>query len=954
MSGTARYAIFLSGGRTSELTNLNITGSYYISVNLYGTHGATFTDCNITNDNTESYLVKNNAVWSNVAYTNPVKLVNSDIGTITINGYTESNTCAPKIYVDGTSKANIISVDDDITTCSKLLCVSPESTGEFTVKKLTINEDKSITISEPIKPVAKAPVVVNIISNKESVGTFETNILFDTLAGAVAAVKDGGTVTMLDDATESLRIAPTMNFTLDLNGKTITNKDGKHTIENYGKLVIVDNSAEKTGKVDNTSHAKTAFINYEGAVATLNGGTFDRSHENGIENSNTYYTIKNVGNLTINDGVSVTNNNGGYSSLVTNGYYTYTDNKGALCLDYHKDYSGKSVTETDPKLMLTINGGTFTGGKYCLKNDECGKMSINGGVFNGISNAGAALLNWNEVNITGGTFNTVENGSVLYNSYNNDTTAKGILKISNGEFNGLISGYNLKTEITGGKFTSDVNKFTAGGYFYDTEDKTVKPSVATVVDNASAAGVEVTLDKLEKNSAIDKKSNATYKVVLDTVKPEDKTAVDEIKSTAEGKSVIAYDIYVEKTENGVSKEIKDVTNQKVTIKLPKKAVSSASVKVYHVDNGANEEIKPVTVSNDLTSVSFTAPSFSAYAVEYNAAALSAAEITQNIDVAFENIGNNEYNIVLKAADAGKKINGLTTAELTFKLNQGTSGLVNYEITPAANMSVINDGNGNTYTFTFDGANASSATGESIVIGTVKFDGYCQNAAFAVDSDGSNCVTTTSDKNSLVKYSTTGVGGTLNVLNALIPLTITPEQAKLTVNVSFPNAISDNDFNYQNMKVTVSGNGINKTVNLGKNSSELIPATETKPCYYTVEFPELFKNSNYRVTVEGAGYRTASYTVSMTGDKTLNFWNNVNDDDTVIEKDAATGGVKTNFLAGDIVKDGVINIYDLSAVVSYFGTDNLVSDHPEYAKYDLNRDGVINSFDIAYVLVSWGK
>ena len=93
---------------------------------------------------------------------------------------------------------------------------------------------------------------------------------------------------------------------------------------------------------------------------------------------------------------------------------------------------------------------------------------------------------------------------------------------------------------------------------------------------------------------------------------------------------------------------------------------------------------------------------------------------------------------------------------------------------------------------------------------------------------------------------------------------------------------------------------------------------------------------------------------MTGAKTLNFWNNVKDEPTVIERGSTGTGVNTNFLAGDIVKDGQINIYDLSAVVSYFGTDNLVSEHPTYAKYDLNRDGVIDSKDVAYVLVSWGK
>ena len=64
--------------------------------------------------------------------------------------------------------------------------------------------------------------------------------------------------------------------------------------------------------------------------------------------------------------------------------------------------------------------------------------------------------------------------------------------------------------------------------------------------------------------------------------------------------------------------------------------------------------------------------------------------------------------------------------------------------------------------------------------------------------------------------------------------------------------------------------------------------------------------------------------------------------------------KTTFLAGDIIAGNKINIYDLSAVVSYFGEDNLIAEHPGYAKYDLNRDGKIDSKDVAYVLVSWGN
>ena len=97
---------------------------------------------------------------------------------------------------------------------------------------------------------------------------------------------------------------------------------------------------------------------------------------------------------------------------------------------------------------------------------------------------------------------------------------------------------------------------------------------------------------------------------------------------------------------------------------------------------------------------------------------------------------------------------------------------------------------------------------------------------------------------------------------------------------------------------------------------------------------------------------------MTEAKTLNFWNNVKDNEVYVEVSAS--GVKkyaqkVTFLAGDIVKDNEINVYDLSAVVSYFGEIDLDKDNkPEYAKYDLNRDGKIDSKDVAYVLVSWGN
>ena len=975
---------------------------------------------------------------------------------------------------------------------------------------------------------------------------------YATLQDAFNAAKKDDTITMLGNVTESIVIENGNTITLDLNGYTLTNTDGKHTIENRGTLTVTDSSTDKSGKVDNVSHAKIPLVNTDFGIAILNGGTFDRSLEDGNRKGNSCYTIQNHGTMTINDGVTV-NNNGAYSSNIVNGYQ-----------------STNAATASTTTPTLTINGGNFSGGAAVVKNDEKGQLEINGGTF---SQSSYLIHNWNKVTINNGVFNG-SIAAILNTHESGNTNAIGELKINGGNFNGKIDSvypgwdaYASKDiSIFGGTFTQDVTEYTAanrtvmknsdgtytvsvakigdqgystlkdavdaaqenetvtllddvtinpkgegdvlvpqitidksvtldlaghkiaydasvasqnlsytpaffavcnnadvtitgdgtidceagnngayginvyggnltiengtfygsmtvaqvqkgslnvkGGYYdlapsvksqvpayakyiinaidsafkdgsaiisvtggtfvnfdpsanpegidtsyvakgYYSKDNqngtfSVLQSAAKVIDNAKSAGVKVTLDNLEKNSAIDKTADATYSVVLDTVKAEDKAKVDEIKNDEAnaGKTVIAYDIYVEKTEDGVKSEVEGVTNQKVTLKLPTKVKEGGEVKVYH--NGI--EIKDVAISEDRMSVSFIAPSFSAYTFVYDAANLTAADITKNVKVEFEKVTDSEYDIVLKATEANKKINGLLTADLTFSLTQGTTGLVNYEITPAANMSLLV--NGNRYTFSFDGTNAHSATGDEIVIGKVVFDGYCTGAKFnVVDTATTNLVNTTKAVDSIVEsYIANGDGintGILDTTASIDGINLTQETANLTVNVSFPNAVKNNAADYQDMKVTVSGNGANEVVKLGNGVTF---SNDT----YTVEFTDkLVKGNTYTVTVEGAGYRTARYTVSMTGAKTLNFWNNVKDALTFVEENVGTGS-RTNFLAGDIVKDGQINIYDLSAVVSYFGTDNLVSEHPAYAKYDLNRDGVIDSKDVAYVLVSWGK
>ena len=304
--------------------------------------------------------------------------------------------------------------------------------------------------------------------------------VYATLQEAVNAA-DGKTVQLLQDVTASITIESGKTVTLDLNCKTLTNEDGQHTITNNGTLTI---TATNGGTVDNVSHARAALFNNEGATAVLNGGSFTRSQENGKtkedSGNNSFYTIQNLGTMTINAGVSVTQN-GCFSSMVANGYYNGT---------------GKTNTPT-----MIINGGTFSGGLNTVKNDDCGVMTINGGEFKNF--AQACVQNHNKLTITNGNFDGSElkaiadsTVSVIYNCGCGADNDKGMLSISGGTFSGgkeetyvicdVSTVSEAYTDISGGTFTkgsatmigktASAKVAISGGAFKDAAGKAVDVS----------------------------------------------------------------------------------------------------------------------------------------------------------------------------------------------------------------------------------------------------------------------------------------------------------------------------------------------------------------------------------------------------------------------------------------------------------------------------------------------
>lgn len=341
----------------------------------------------------------------------------------------------------------------------------------------------------------------------------------DKLKAAIKAAEAGETIKLDADITGDVVVPEGANITIDLNGKKITNSVG-HTIMNNGTLTI-----EGEGTVDNITHGKAALYN-KGTV-TLNGGTFDRTQENGRSDSssggNSYYTIKNVGNMTINEGVNVLTANGNnqlgrFSSLVSNGYFDADD--------FENNKGVDSPT-------LTINNGTFSGGLNTIKNDDRAELTINNGTFKNFYQA--TVQNHNIATINGGTYKAARDasstGKETYGVYNCGCDAnidRGTLTVTGGIFEGadyaiadvsrqtaavnisggsfsgakgaIVKGTNSNAiiSISGGVFDSNVQAYAANGY------KAIK----------TTDGKYVVTDKI----ALDKTSTRIRRGYTDTLK----------------------------------------------------------------------------------------------------------------------------------------------------------------------------------------------------------------------------------------------------------------------------------------------------------------------------------------------------------------------------------------------------------------------------------------------------
>ncbi|WP_418371352.1 S-layer homology domain-containing protein [Agathobaculum sp.] len=513
---------------------------------------------------------------------------------------------------------------------------------------------------------------------------------YKTLADAVAAAQGGATVKLLKDVTEDVVIPAGKTITLDLNGKKLTNKTGHTITVEQGATLTVTGK----GTVDNVTHQKAAVWN--NGICYLNGGTYDRSKENGKNandsGSNSFYAVLNHGTMEINEGATVYQS-GHYSSLLENGYQSATSgNQGT---GYVEGTNAENPT-------LTINGGLFTGGLNTIKNDDNGIITIKDGTFTNYTQA--AFMNHHVATIEGGVFEAENVAAVLNCGANcvlDATHDKHETTITNGYFKGALEKNFGKLEVSGGYFTVDPTEYLAtytdakkkyiakavtGDYKFhvelaDANDLQVVPVAGATaapskdelknnkdipsdqVDNIVTAAKAVSAPEISKAAQevaanISDNSNTLGKQYQDAAKNEvpnqEKIEVRtylEVKPKAYNGSAYTlditpkYDVVVVGTKNGATAKKVVETNTlnvtkatEVSVQLPAGFVSDTNTKLY-VQHKGHEYDAAVTANNGVYTANFTNPhGFSPFTI---------SKTSQSV----AKVGNNKYTTFQDAVNA---------------------------------------------------------------------------------------------------------------------------------------------------------------------------------------------------------------------------------------------------------------------------------------------------------------
>ena len=399
-TNTGKATLTIAKDATATVKNGSIVGGTgYYTIDNYGT--ATLEGVTATAGNTDSSMIRNDGTMTieSGSYSGGLDVVKSEEGsTLTINGgkfelsYAVSNSFTGVIYTYGTTAINggeFVCSATGPNWASPCVVITGEVTGYKSSTKITggkfvnkhargkifhgygkaTSDNFEVTGGTFNKSVSDDFLADGFTCVKGSDGTYGIataiaqvgSTRYTSLQAAINAVKKAGkTVQLLNDTTENITIKASKQITLDLNGHTLNGGTGnaKAAILNRGNVTITDTSADKTGTI--------------------------KRDDQGIEGETSYYVIKNIGTMVI-DQANVVNNSG----------YKKANSSGSM--------AGSSLIcngDDDPQASLTINGGTFKQPNFLVvKNGTNGTLTVNGGT---LTSNHSAVQNWNKAQILGG------------------------------------------------------------------------------------------------------------------------------------------------------------------------------------------------------------------------------------------------------------------------------------------------------------------------------------------------------------------------------------------------------------------------------------------------------------------------------------------------------------------------------------------------------------------------
>ncbi|MBE5787844.1 MAG: hypothetical protein E7324_09950 [Clostridiales bacterium] len=270
-----------------------------------------------------------------------------------------------------------------------------------------------------------------------------------------AALNAGEPVVLEKDITlpsgSSLTIPQGATVTLNLNGKKITGSN----IKDSGALIINNGTVTITGgTVENTKTNGDSVIKNNGTMVlddvAINGAPIG-------ETGYPAYAVTNEGNLTIEDGTSITSDRG---AMILKGTGETIINGGNFTLnDIQRSLTAHVVCVSSAAQTLTVNGGTFnhldreTSGGVVIVNMSTGTINVNGGSFNG----GKYITGQNNMsdygfggtfNVKGGTFDTKPTAKYIAAGYEVTDNGNGTWTVSLPK---ASTAAELKTAISAGK-----------------------------------------------------------------------------------------------------------------------------------------------------------------------------------------------------------------------------------------------------------------------------------------------------------------------------------------------------------------------------------------------------------------------------------------------------------------------------------------------------------------------